>query len=251
MESEPDKNWKHLIKRIWPIVVSLSGAVVMILAFFIPSLQEQWDRYQARKVIQAYEQLGDEFMDEDRYQMAEEAYAKAFELSELKRLDIEMKRLNARVNRIHENPEWDSELPDDLKEVDFQYLLHLQKKKNLDDDRFHTLNSYGIYLAAFERFKEAHKAFDEALALRPNDALTWINLGNLYDQEGKYEESQHAYEKALALEPDNLRAHYNLGLLYLEGHRKEEARREFETVLKLDPADSDAMKQLKSLVLSP
>ncbi|MBS1978699.1 MAG: tetratricopeptide repeat protein [Bacteroidetes bacterium] len=236
-----------MIKRIWPVIVSLSGAVVMILAFFIPSLQEQWDRYQARKVIQEYEQLGDEFMDEDRYQMAEEAYAKAFELSELKRLDIEMKRLNARVNRIHENPEWDSELPDDLKEVDFQYLLHLQKKKNLADDRFHTLNSYGIYLAAFDRYEEAHKAFEEALTLRPTDALTWVNLGNLYDQEKNLKEAQNAYEKALALEPDNLRAHYNLGLLYAAEHLKEEARNEFEKVLKLDPADSDAVEQLRLL----
>ncbi|MBS1543978.1 MAG: tetratricopeptide repeat protein [Bacteroidetes bacterium] len=247
MESDSNKYWKRMIKRIWPVIVSLSGAVVMILAFFIPSLQEQWDRYQARKVIQEYEQLGDEFMDEDRYQMAEEAYAKAFELSELKRLDIEMKRLNARVNRIHENPEWDSELPDDLKEVDFQYLLHLQKKKNLTDDRFHTLNSYGIYLAAFDRYEEAHKAFDEALALRPNDALTWVNLGNLYDQERNLEQAQNAYKKALALEPDNPRAHYNLGLLYAAEHLKEEARSEFEKVLKLDPADSDAVEQLRLL----
>lgn len=236
-----------MIRKAWPVVVSMSGATMMILAFFIPSLQEQWDRYQARKVIQEYEQLGDEFLEEDRYQMAEEAYAKAFELSEQKRLDIEMKRLNARINRIHEDPDWGSEPPDDLKEVDFQYLLHFQKKKGMIAERVHTLNSYGIYLSALGRYDDANKALREALGIRPNDALTWINLGNLYDEEGKKQEAQEAYEKAISLDPDNARAHYNFGLLLIEDNKTEEARLEFEKARKLDPADSDIVHQIRLL----
>ena len=35
---------------------------VTVLAFFLPSLQDQWDRWQARQVIQRYVQLGRDFM---------------------------------------------------------------------------------------------------------------------------------------------------------------------------------------------
>ena len=87
-------------KKAWPYVATISSASVMLLAFFIPSIQDQWDRYQSRKVIGQYLSLGDEFMEEERYDMAESAYEKAFELSVQSRLEIEMKRLKARVHRM-------------------------------------------------------------------------------------------------------------------------------------------------------
>ncbi len=55
-----------LVKRWWPFLASLGGATVMILAFFIPSLQDQWDRYQSRKVIEEFVTLGDQLYDEGR-----------------------------------------------------------------------------------------------------------------------------------------------------------------------------------------
>src|SRR5438105_2952875 len=115
------------LKKIWPVLVSLGGASVMILAFFIPSVQDQWDRYQARQVIEQYEKLGNEFFEEEHFEMAEEAYAKAFELSNASRLDLEVKRFNARINRIGSDPNWGSKPPEGLKDIDFQFLLHFQK----------------------------------------------------------------------------------------------------------------------------
>src|SRR5712671_6137644 len=106
MESSEQVKKIVFIKRWWPFLASLGGAMVMILAFFIPSLQDQWDRYQSRKVIEEFVTLGEQLFDESRYVMAEEAFAKAFELSEFKRLDVEVKRLNARVNRVHDDPDW-------------------------------------------------------------------------------------------------------------------------------------------------
>jgi hypothetical protein len=57
----------------------------MILAFLIPSIQDQWDRYQSRRVIQQYVAMGDDFVREENFTMAEQAFAKAFELSEERR----------------------------------------------------------------------------------------------------------------------------------------------------------------------
>src|ERR1041385_6833646 len=144
MESNEQAKGFALVKKWWPFMASAGGALVMILAFFIPSLQEQWDRYQSRKVIENFLTLGDQLYDEGRYSMAEEAFAKAFELSEFKRLDAEVKRLNARVNRVHDNPDWSSEIPDGLKEIDFQFLLHFQVKKGQEQYRVNTLNCYGM-----------------------------------------------------------------------------------------------------------
>src|SRR5258708_1301 len=173
MENEP-----FLTKKLWPFLASLGGATVMVLAFFIPSIQDQWDRYQSRKVIQQYEELGNAFFDEQRYKMAEDAYAKAFELSEFKRLDIEVKRLNAKVNRISVNPIWGSKPPEDLQEVDFQFLLHMKKELDSKMQRASILNCYGVFLSSQGRTKEAAQTFDEAIRIDSMDELSYVNIGN-------------------------------------------------------------------------
>ena len=228
-----DANKIMLIKKWWPFLVSLGGATVMILAFFIPSLQDQWDRYQSRKVIEEFVTMGDNLFDEGRYAMAEEAFAKAFELSEFKRLDVEVKRLNARVNRVHDNPDWNSEIPDGLKDIDFQFLLHFQTKTG-NENRVNTLNCYGLFLAKEGKLDEAKKVFDEALHLLPKEAISYINLGNLFDQQRKYLEAEKMYRKAIELEPSNAYAHYDLGLLLEEIGRQKDAEMEIDRAVKID-----------------
>jgi len=243
MKDGKQKNKSFFAKRLWPFIVSLSGAVVMALAFFIPSVQDQWDRYQSRKIIQQYVQVGDELFEEGHYKMSEDAYAKAYELSADTRLDIEVKRLNAKINRINENPEWTAKIPDDLEEVDFQFLLHMQKQTDQRRGRVSTLNCYGVFLAKHGRLKEAHAAFREALQLDPTEVLAYVNLGNLYDQEGEKADAEKAYQKALSLEPADPWAHYNLGLLFSEQGKLTEAEHEFKKAHDLDPADEDILKQ--------
>jgi tetratricopeptide (TPR) repeat protein len=234
MESNDQVRGFVLIKRWWPFLASLGGAAVMILAFFIPSLQDQWDRYQSRKVIEEFVSLGDHLFEEDRYSMAEEAFEKAFELSEFKRLDVEVKRLNARVNRVHDNPAWNSEIPDGLKEIDFQFLLHFQIKKGEEHHRVNTLNCYGMFLAKSGKVDEAKKIFDQAVQLVPKEAISYINLGNLFDQKKKYDEAEKMYRKAIELEPTNAYAHYDLGLLLDEIGKPHEAKLEIEKAIKID-----------------
>lgn len=242
MKEDKQKSKSFFTRKLWPFIVSLSGAVVMALAFFIPSVQDQWDRYQSRKIIQQYVQVGDELFEEGHYKMSEDAYAKAYELSADTRLDIEVKRLNAKINRINENPEWTAKIPDDIEEVDFQFLLHMQKE-NQKKARVSTLNCYGVFLAKHGRLKESHAAFEEALQLDPGEVLAHVNVGNLYDQEGKKTEAEQAYKKALSLEPNNSWAHYNLGLLFYEQGKLTEANNEFKKAHELDPTAEDILKQ--------
>jgi tetratricopeptide (TPR) repeat protein len=232
-----------VIKKLWPFLVSAGGASVMILAFFIPSVQDQWDRYQSRQVIQQYLEMGDAFVKEENYKMAEEAFLKAYELSEEKRLDIEVKRLSAKVNLIYQDSEWGSKIPEGLEEVDFQFLLHFQKGPEHINKRASILTSYGIYLASMGKIKEAENSIREAIRLNPKEVLAYINLGNVLDQVGKKMDAEKAYQKAISIDPESVRAHYNLGLLFSELGKSKEAQKEFEMAVKLDSNDTDAINQ--------
>jgi len=242
-DASPELKW-YSIGKLWPLLVSLGSAIVMLLAFFIPSVQDQWDRYQSREVIQQYEHLGDQFFEEERFDMAEKAYEKAFEMSEEKRLDIEVKRLNAKVNRVSLEPTWGTKPPEDIQDIDFQFLLHLQKDKTDPRQRVFILNSYGIYLSGVGRTADARAALEEALQLDPNDVLAYVNLGNLFDQLKEKAEAEKYYKKALALQPTNIQAHYNAGLLYAEQSRWPEAVKEFESAQQLDSGDVDIAREL-------
>jgi tetratricopeptide (TPR) repeat protein len=235
------------LKSIWPIVVSLGSASMMVLAFFIPSIQDQWDRYQARQVIKQYEKLGNEFFEAENFDMAEEAYAKAFELSEQKRLDLEIKRLNARVNRIGSDPMWGKKVSDDLKDVDFQFLLHFQSGDAKIKNRVSTLNCYGVFLASEGRNEEAEKIFIDAIKLDSTDILAFVNLGNLYFTDEKIAEAKKYYLKSIRLDPENPRAHYNLALLLLDQSDLENAKKEFAKAFEFDPDDEDAKAELDSV----
>lgn len=135
-------------KKIWPVLVSLGSVAAMLVSFFIPSIQDQWDRLQSRKVIEKYAELGDDFFNEERYDLAEKAYEKAFDISGQQRLDIEVKWLRSKINRVTMEPLWGAQPPDSIEEVDFQYVLHLQKDEKQAKDRVVTLNSYGVFLAS-------------------------------------------------------------------------------------------------------
>ncbi len=239
---------QYIKEKVWPFLVSLGGGMVMLLAFFVPSIQDQWDRYQSRGVIEQYVQIGDDLCDEGKFTMAENAYQKAFELSGEQRLDIELMRLKANVNRINEAEEWNSKIPDDLEEVDFQLLLHLQKEKNQKYERIATLNSYGNFLVANQRYAEAIQNYELAMALDSADVLAYINLGNLFDGKGARSKAKEYYLKAIKIDNENGRAHYNLSLLLWESGKTREAITEMEQALKCDESDSVAVREYRKLV---
>jgi hypothetical protein len=111
IEELEERRTPSLWKRAQPWLAGGASALVTILAFFLPSLQDQWDRFQSRQVIQRYVELGRDFVREERYKLAEETFAKAFELSENKRLDIEEERLAAKVELVNADPEWGRKNP--------------------------------------------------------------------------------------------------------------------------------------------
>jgi len=238
------------LRRVQPWVAGAASAFVTVLAFFLPSLQDQWDRWQSRQVIQRYVVLGRDFMHEGRFKMAEETFAKAFELSESRRLDIEEERLAAKVARVNEDPAWGETNPEGLEESDFLYLLHLQEGHGAEQRREQalTLNSYGVFLTSEQRFAEAESTFRRSIRLDSTSASARVRLGNLLSDHGRQQEAEAAYRLALRLDPGSLSGHYNLGLFLSQAGRPAEAETLLRRAVELSPRDADALRLLAELL---
>lgn len=231
-------------QRLSPVLASIGSALIMLLAFFIPSVQDQWDRFQARQVIQRHLELGRSFMHEGKYKLAEQSFAKAFELSENKRLDIEEERLTAKVQELNEDLTWGAKNPEGLEEADFLYLLQLQQDPNRAHERAVTLNCYGVFLAAAKRWREAEDHLHEAIRLNPADSIPQVNLGNLLRDHDRFKEAEEAYRSAIQLDGDDGYVYYDLGLVLNETRRFVEAEDAFRHAVMLQPKDPELLRAL-------
>jgi tetratricopeptide (TPR) repeat protein len=55
------------------------------------------------------------------------------------------------------------------------------------------------------------EAYNKALAIKPDYAEAYNNMGNALKEQGKLEEAIEAYNKALAIKPDYAEAYNNMG----------------------------------------
>ena len=203
------KNWV-----IWSMLASVSSFLVVIFSFLLPSYQEQSDRARGQEVIESYEKVGDQFLAKGLYADAEKVFARAFEFSENKRLDIELKRLKARISKVYEKEDWVKTDIEELDEGDFLFLIETLKEKR---ERADVLGAYGIFKSLQGKKIEAQKLLEESLAVDPDNTVTEINLGNVYDDLGMKEKAKAAYLSAIEKEKDSASALYNLALLLDEG----------------------------------
>lgn len=239
-EEEKPSQWK----RVSAISGAFSSALVVLLAFLIPSLQDQWNQFQSRRVLQRHVELGREFMREGKYKLAEESFAKAFELSENKRLDIDEERLKAKVQAVNADPDWGAKNPEGLEETEFLYLLHIQRDPKQSKERATTLNCYGTFLASAHRLSEAEDKLREAIRLDPSDSAAYISLGSLLRDRGQLPEAESAYREALRLDTRNSHVYYDLGLVLDEAHRPVEAEDAFKKAVDCAPRNLELLRTL-------
>lgn len=239
------KGRRFLALRLWPVLTAAGSALVMLLAFLVPSVQDQWDRYRSRQVVQEYVRMGDRFMAEANYTMAVAAYDKAIEISPTSRLDIDVKRLEARVDRMAAVTNWGDTSATDLEDVDFEFLLHMRDPADVRNAP--VLNAYGTFLAAKGQLVRAGTLFDRAVALTPEDPLVRIDRGNWLDQVGRRAEAEQEYLRACRLDSTNADARYNLGLLYIAEGRPDKAGPLLREAARLAPADTAITERLREL----
>jgi Tfp pilus assembly protein PilF len=100
-------------------------------------------------------------------------------------------------------------------------------------------NTLGVAYMNQQKFAEAQKYFEKALAADPNFAIARLNLGIALLSEQKLEPARAALEEAVRLLPNDPYAWYNLGLVYKDLGEPEKAIEAFQRVTQLSP-EADA-----------
>ena len=227
-------------QRTRPFFAGLASGAVVLLAFLLPSLQEQWERHEINTAVERYAGVARSLMQSAHYASAEQTFGRALELAGTKRLDLLEGQLKARVMRIYDTPQWRATDDEDITEGDFVYLLEVETATEHVRDRASTLAAYGAYLAGLNRLDDAERAFKESIQLDSTAEEPHIHLGNLYDDLNKTAAAEAEYRRAIELNPREPNARYNLGLLLAATARTELAEFELRQSVALEPNDSAA-----------
>jgi tetratricopeptide (TPR) repeat protein len=225
-------SWRN---RAVAFLTGLSSAAVVLLAFLIPSSAELWDRYESRATIARYEEIGRRLLAQRKYTAAEQAFDHALELAGNARHDLYEYKLRARVGRVEEDSNWHGEVPEDLTESDYLYLLEADNQPSRARERALTLTAFGVFLVAKHRIPEAEHALREAIRIDPSGAKPHVDLANLLADQGETAGAEAALRRALELDPKSGPAHYDLGLLLAEGGRAADAEKEFRSYTQITP----------------
>ncbi len=100
-----------------------------------------------------------------------------------------------------------------------------------------------------ERYDDAAKKVQQALAVDPDIIEAHSRLGNIYTKAGKHAEAAAAYQRALALDPAHLLSTYNLALAYRALGKTTEAIVGLERTQQLDPRSGRAHFQLGDIYM--
>jgi len=79
---------------------------------------------------------------------------------------------------------------------------------------------------------ESHK---KALAIDPNYATAWINLGIIYRLGNNFDDAEKSYLKAIELEPKKADLHATLGAIYIRKGTPSKAVTHLTTATQIDP----------------
>jgi len=102
-------------------------------------------------------------------------------------------------------------------------------------------NKRGTWLAKERHFDEAAQQFEAAVAIKPDFAEAWSNLGQVRLEQRDPEGAVHCYEEAIRYGPGNPKDLNNLGIALAGLHRYAEAEERFAQALKLDPVYPSAL----------
>ncbi len=105
----------------------------------------------------------------------------------------------------------------------------------------------GFALSHLGETETARREYNAALALTPDDALTWANLGSLEMREQNLDDATMCFEHAVNIQPRVDEFRLNLAVCYFQQGRTQRAREQAAAILQHDPANTEARKLLQSL----
>lgn len=125
----------------------------------------------------------------------------------------------------------------------WQKALELQP--NLVEAEFNF--EFGNSLARRGLWEEAVKNYQRAIALKPNWAEVYSNLGSVRSQQGQEAEAIQYYQKAIELNPDLPQPHLYLGHIFYNQGGVEQAIYHYQQSIKLKPDYTDSYANLANL----
>lgn len=90
----------------------------------------------------------------------------------------------------------------------------------------------------------AESWFEKVVALAPEDADSWFNLGFVRERAHKAEAAIVAFREAVRLKPELDRAWYGMGLAHARLGQHEQAAQDFEEAARLQPMNGEAFYHL-------
>ena len=120
--------------------------------------------------------------------------------------------------------------------------------QNSDSNDVETQYILANTLASQGKLDEAISYYRRIVAVKPDHADAYMNLGVAVAMKGNIDEAVSAFRQALKLKPDNAETHYNLGYaLSLQG-KPDEAIEHYRQALKINPNHTKAAESLQSLL---
>lgn len=101
------------------------------------------------------------------------------------------------------------------------------------------MNDFGVLLGRKYYLKDAEAFFKAATGLDKTNTDYWLNLGTVRLQRNKLSSSLVAYEKALDLDPNRALTHYDIGVVHDYMRNYDHAVDSFTRALALDPSLGD------------
>lgn len=112
-------------------------------------------------------------------------------------------------------------------------ILKKAVKRNKRDDVAWSYLGFAL-LQQPKRLKDASKAFETAIKLRPDFGAAHVGLAYSFLKRSKSSEAVRAARIAVGIDPKNFEAHYIIGVVRLQAGDPDEARQEAETAIKIN-----------------
>lgn len=123
--------------------------------------------------------------------------------------------------------------------LDQAQQLYLQILRT-EPDHADTLHLLGVLAAQSGKPEMALAPIQRAIAVRPNVAVYYLNLGNAYCELGRLDEAVAQYRRAIELYPDYPEGLVNLGAALRRVNRLEESESRLRRALELQPENPSA-----------
>jgi len=164
---------------------------------------------------------------QERYEDAEKAFRRAFELAP-------------------EEPSYHYNLGLTLQNIDRNSEAENEFRKALDlkEDYYPAYNGLGDLLFDQEYYDKAKAEFEKALTINPNDADTHNFIGNVARVQQRYEDAEQAFHQAIKINENDPYAYLNLGSLLTSLERYDEAETCLNKAVELNIKDDENHNEL-------